>query len=209
MEGSRLTVELLDPSVAADVELPEALTTLVNRVYAVGEAGLWQEGSGRLLPGEMAEMIGAGQIAVARLQGEIVGSVHIRLLEDGRVGELGLLTADPEHRGIGVGRALADFAEGLNRSRGARLLQLQLLVPTAWEHPVKRFLYDWYSRRGYVVVARRPMAEVYPDLDRWLATPCLLLTMQKPAEEGVPPTGGGGPGPRARLRIVPQGDEAP
>jgi GNAT superfamily N-acetyltransferase len=205
MEGSWLNVELLDSSAAADGELPRVLTTLVNRVYAVGEAGLWHEGSERLLPGEMAEMIAAGQIAVARLQHEIVGSVQISLHENGRVGELGLLASDVEHRGIGVGRALVDYAEELNRSRGVESLQLQLLVPTAWEHPVKRFLLDWYSRRGYVVVARRPMAEVHPHLDRSLSTPCLLLTMQKPARNPAAPTGGG-PGPRARLRIVPPSD---
>ena len=51
------------------------------------------------------------------------------------------------------------------------------------------------------------MVEVHPHLDRWLATPCLLLTMQKPARDPAPPAGGG-PGPRARLRIVPQGDGA-
>jgi GNAT superfamily N-acetyltransferase len=207
MEGSQLIVELLDPSAAADGELAGALTTLVNRVYAVGESGLWVAGAERLLPGEMAELIGAGQIAVARLQHQIVGSVQIRLLEEGRVGELGLLTADPEHRGIGVGRALVEFAEELNRSRGVDVLQLQLLVPTAWEHPVKRFLLDWYSRRGYVVVARRPMAEVYPDMDPSLATPCLLLTLQRPARD-VPAPSGGGPGARARLRIVTPGDAA-
>ena len=133
-----MNVELLDPAAAADGELPNALTTLVNRVYAVGEAGLWHEGSERLLPGEMAELIGAGQIAVARLQDQIVGSVRIRLCEDGRVGELGLLVSDFEHRGIGIGRALVEFAEDVNRSRGVEILQLQLLVPTAWEHPVKR-----------------------------------------------------------------------
>jgi GNAT superfamily N-acetyltransferase len=183
MEGGGLTVELLDPAAAADGELPGALTTLVNRVYAVGEAGLWQAGAERVVDDEMAEMIRGAEIAVARLGRQIVGSVHVSLLEDGRVGELGLLAADPAHRGVGVGRALVEFAEDLNRGRGAEILQLQLLVPTAWEHPVKRFLYDWYSRRGYVVVGRRPMIEAYPDLDRSLATPCLLLTMQKPARE--------------------------
>jgi GNAT superfamily N-acetyltransferase len=189
MEGSRLNVELLDPAAAADPDLVGALTALVNRAYAVGEAGLWREGSERVLPGQMGEMIGAGEIAVARLQHRIVGSTQVSLHEDGRVGELGLLTADFEHRGVGVGRALVDFAEHLNRGRGVEVLQLQLLVPTAWEHPVKRFLLDWYSRRGYVVVARRPMAEVYPATAGSLATPCLLLTMQKPAV----PAGDGAP----------------
>jgi GNAT superfamily N-acetyltransferase len=202
MDGSRLSVELLEAGTADDHTLVEALTALINRVYAVGEAGLWKDGRERTTAEETAADVRAGEVAVARLGRHIVGCVHVFLLEDGRVGELGLLAADPEHRGIGVGRALVEFAEETNRRRGADTLQLQLLVPTAWEHPVKRFLLDWYTRRGYVVVDRRPFADVYPSAGPWLCTPCLLLLMQKLANPQATARGGAAPETRARMRLV-------
>jgi GNAT superfamily N-acetyltransferase len=201
MDGSRLSVELLQPGAADDHTLVEALTALVNRVYAVGEAGLWKDGAARTTAAETAADIRAGEMAVARLRRQIVGCVRIFLLEDGRIGELGLLAADPEHRGIGVGRALVDFAEETNRRRGVEALALELLVPSGWVHPVKRFLLDWYTRRGYVVVARQPFADVYPSLGPLLSTPCLLLVLQKLASPQ--PTGRvDTPEARARLRLV-------
>jgi GNAT superfamily N-acetyltransferase len=180
MDGSRLTVDVLEAAAADDPELPRALAALVNRVYAVGEAGLWKDGFRRISPEAMTDLIRAGEIAVARVRGRIVGCVRIRRLDD-RVAEFGLLAADPEHRGIGVGRALVEFAEERNRERGAQTLQLHLLVPTVWTHPIKRFLDQWYTRLGYQVVGRQDFAEAEPAMGPLLATPCLLLTYQKPA----------------------------
>jgi hypothetical protein len=86
MDGSRLSVELLESGAADDHTLVEALTALVNKVYAVGEAGLWKDGRERTTAAETAADIRAGEVAVARLGRRIVGSVRIFLLEDGGVG---------------------------------------------------------------------------------------------------------------------------
>src|SRR4051794_39678787 len=125
MDGSKLTVDVLDGAAAADPEVPNALAGLVNRVYAVGEAGLWKDGFRRISAPAMGEAIRAGEIAVARVRGRIVGCVRFHQPDEG-VGEFGLLAADPEHRGIGVGRALVAFAEQRNRELGAQTLQLNL-----------------------------------------------------------------------------------
>ena len=94
------------PAVAAkDMVLVHELAGLVNRVYAVAEEGLWADDAPRTTPVEMAELIAAGQIAVARAQERIVGAVRVRRLGTGE-GEVGMLVADPAHRGTGVGREL-------------------------------------------------------------------------------------------------------
>jgi GNAT superfamily N-acetyltransferase len=94
------------PVVAAkDTALVHKLAGLVNRVYAVAEEGLWADDAPRTTPAEMAELIAAGQIAVARAEERIVGAARIRRLDTGE-GEVGMLVADPDHRGTGVGREL-------------------------------------------------------------------------------------------------------
>ena len=113
------------PAVAAtDTALVHELAGLVNRVYAVAEEGLWADGAPRTTPAEMAELIAAGQIAVARAEERIVGAVRIQRLASSE-GELGMLVADPAHRGTGVGRELVRFAERWGREQGLDTMQLE------------------------------------------------------------------------------------
>lgn len=164
-------IELLGSQAADDAELVAELCELVNRVYADAEAGLWREGAERIGASELARSIRAGEIAVMRVAGELVGSVRIRRL-DAETGEFGLLVASPEHRGAGVGRDLVRFAEELSRSRGLSEMQLELLVPRDWAHPTKEFLHAWYTRLGYRIVGERDFVEVEPEAATRLAIPC-------------------------------------
>ena len=177
--ASALGVRLLNPAVGDDAELVDRLARLINDVYESAESGLWREGAARTTGPELAEMIRAEQIAVATQNGEIVGSVRVHDVAND-ASEFGLLVAAPEHRGVGVGRALVDFAEGRSRDRGLRAIQAELLVPRTWRHPIKEFLKGWYGRRGYRIVDTRSMTGAYPRLAPLLATPCYLTVYEKP-----------------------------
>ena len=168
-QAETVEIELLARD-AGDDAVAE-VTDLVNRVYAVAEEGLWRQGTPRTTRSETAEFVRAGEIAVARLDGRIVGSVRIQQL-DGGVGEFGMLAADPGHRGAGIGGGLIRFAERLSRERGSGTMQLELLVPKDWTHPTKKFLHEWYTRLGYRVVRTGSIDEQYPALAPRLATPC-------------------------------------
>jgi GNAT superfamily N-acetyltransferase len=168
-------VSMLPAEAADDGETMSAIADLVNKVYAVAEQGLWLDGAARTNPAEMAGFTQAGQIAVARLDGEIVGSVRIQDMGDG-LSEFGMLAAAQEHRGIGIGRALVQFAEESNRGR---TMQLELLVPREWSHPSKEFLAGWYGRIGYELVRVGRLDELYPDLTPLLATTCDLRVYHK------------------------------
>ena len=96
-----------------------------------------------------------------------------------------MLAANHEYRGIGVGRELVTFAEGLSRDRGHRMMQLELLVPSVGKHPNKVFLDDWYSRIGYRVVRTISLADAYPALAPLLATECEFVIYEKPLEVSV------------------------
>ena len=104
------------------------LDELTNEVYAVAEAGLWTDGAIRTTVGQIVEFTRAGQIAVARMDGQVVGCVRVQRLDE-RTCEFGMLCADPAHRGIGIGRELIRFVERKSHGDGMSTMQLELLVP--------------------------------------------------------------------------------
>jgi GNAT superfamily N-acetyltransferase len=168
----------MDISFASPVLVVE-LTDLVNRVYADAEKGIWLDGTTRTNEPEMAGLIAAGEIAVARAAGRVVGAVRVQRLPTGE-GEFGMLVAAPDARGLGVGRELVAFAERWTRERDLDTMQLELLVPQAWTHPVKEFLREWYTRIGYRAVRTDSLDADYPWLVPQLATPCDFVVYHKP-----------------------------
>lgn len=131
---------------------------------------------------EVAQLIGAGQIAIATQGERIVGGVRIHdVARD--VSEFGLLVAAPYQRNSGVGRSLIEFAERRSRGRGLRAIQLELLVPQGWSHPSKEFLKAWYGRRGYRITRTKNFVDAYPQLAPLLAAPCDLEIHEKPLDD--------------------------
>lgn len=166
-----LDIAMLPPTVADDAGLTAELTDLINGVYAEAEIGLWAEGASRTTVERVTELVRAGNIAVARAAGQIVGCVRIQFPGDG-VGEFGLLAVVRGSRGTGVGRDLVRFAEQAAKGEGCDAMQLEVLVPRGWSHPSKVFLTDWYTRSGYKLARVGAIEESYPELAPRLACPC-------------------------------------
>lgn len=171
-------VGIVATSHAVDGGLVGQIVALVNRVYAEAEKGLWRDGTERTNGRDIAAIMLAEQLAVARLDGRLVGAVVVQQLAPG-VGEFGMLVASPEHRGVGIGKALVAFAESWARQQGLSQMQLELLVPQTWTHPVKEFLRDWYTRIGYRQIRTDRLADAYPGLQPQLATPCDFVIYRK------------------------------
>jgi GNAT superfamily N-acetyltransferase len=171
-------IEHLPAAAAANVGLVDDITDLVNRVYRVAEDGLWLDGAVRTDVAEVAGLVRAGEIVVSRQDGELVGCVRVQHL-DAETGEFGMLAADPDRRGTGIGRDLVRFAEQSCADAGRHTMQLELLVPRDWTHPVKEFLAGWYTRIGYRVVRRGTINEDYPHLAAQLNTSCDFLIFHK------------------------------
>ena len=176
---AQIAVRWLEPAECHDDRLVERLSDLINEVYEIAESGLWRSGARRTTADELAELIAAREIVVATLDGEIAGCVHVHDVA-GDTSQFGMLTADPEQRGLGIGRALLNFAEHDARERGRRAMQLELLLPRAWNHPSKEFLKGWYGRRGYRLIRTGSLDGPYPELAPLLATPCDLTVHEKP-----------------------------
>ncbi len=172
-------ISLVPPGTAGDGAFLAQTADLVNRVYADAEKGIWRDGAERTSAVELAGVVRAGELAVARLDGHLAGAVRVRRLASGE-GEFGMLVTGPEHRGIGLGRRLVEFAEGWACGQGLATMQLELLVPRDWEHPVKEFLRVWYTRIGYRPVRSENLDADYPALAPLLATPCDFVVYHKP-----------------------------
>jgi GNAT superfamily N-acetyltransferase len=173
-----IEIELLPAAAGADAKLMERIADLINEVYAVAEQGLWVDGATRTTADGVAELTRAGEIAVARLRGRIVGCVRVQRLDE-RTGEFGMLVADPACRGVGIGRELIRFAERRCSEDGLATMQLELLVPRGWTHPTKEFLAAWYTRIGYRIARTGTIDEAYPSLAPLLATPCDFVIYEK------------------------------
>ncbi|MDQ1576440.1 MAG: hypothetical protein QOH55_1590 [Microbacteriaceae bacterium] len=172
------TIEVLPAASATHAETVTTITSLVNGVYAASEQGLWIEGALRTTEAEVADLIRRGEIAAATSDGSILGSVRIQRL-DATTGEFGMLAADPDHRGVGIGRELVAFAEVWARDHGLASMQLEVFAPRAWSHPSKVFLMQWYERIGYRRIRTGALEEAHPALAPLLATPCDFAVYRK------------------------------
>jgi GNAT superfamily N-acetyltransferase len=147
------------------------LSDLINEVYDDAESGMWKREGARTNPAEVERLLRAQALILAEIDGALVGSVNVNLMRDG-VGEFGMLVADLNHRGKGIGSALVDSAENWARGMACHTMRLELLTPRNWTHPSKEFLKKWYSRIGYKPQAPESFEIMHPELVPELATEC-------------------------------------
>lgn len=168
-----IEIIVLDEPGAAPV-----VAELINAAYLVAEAGLWRPNTPRTAADEVAELITAGELSGAFLDGELVGCVRVHAVADG-IFEFGMLVAASAHRGRGLGSRLIAHAEALAVAAGAHEMRLDLLVPAQGTHPTKVLLAAWYSGHGYRQIDTIRAASAHPALARLLAVPCEVQVWQK------------------------------
>jgi len=124
------------------------LSALINEVYDEAESGMWKRKGTRTNPGEVERLLRAHALILAEIEGVLVGSVNVTVMSDG-IGEFGMLVADRNYRGEGIGSALVKHAERWAREHACHTMRLEILTPRHWTHPSKEFLRQWYARIGY------------------------------------------------------------
>lgn len=173
-----IKIKLLPPTASTNLADIERITNIVNRVYAASEGDLWESGSVRTSVEEIADFIKDGEIAVAQLKGQIVGSVRVRQVNQ-ETGEFGMLAVDDKYQGSGVGRSLIQFAEQQCEKENLCKMQLELLVPVKGTHPTKVMLKKWYTGLGYRQVCKETVEVSLPKVAHLLTTPCNIIIFQK------------------------------
>lgn len=193
-----LQIRIADKSVAEDAHLVGSLTRIVNDAYGEVEADIFLPGYRRTDEAEIVKLIQEGCLAIAYLPaGESltsdttdwtplpstpsfrpVGCVSVKQLS-ARLGNFSMLALQLKNRGGGLGRAMIDFAEKHCRENGCTVMQMELLVPTSFEHAVKPRMQAWYQRMGYRMVKLGSFNEDYPSLATQLAGPADYKVFEK------------------------------
>ena len=154
------------------------LSDLINEVYDHAESGMWKRPGTRTNPGEVERLLSNQALILAEIDGMLVGAVNVNLMNDG-IGEFGMLVADLNQHGKGIGSALVAHAENWARDVACHTMRLELLTPRNWTHPSKEFLKQWYSRIGYTPQATEPFEILHPELVPELATECDFTVWHK------------------------------
>lgn len=156
------------------------LAELVNSVYGDAESDLWKPNtSTRTNPVEIADHIKKGELLVARLNGNIVGVCKVCHSSEG-ICEFGMLAADPDCRGVGIGRELVSSAEKWARNAGYETMRLELLTPRDGINKTKEFLKVWYTRIGYAPAFTVPFEEEFEHRINDFAQACDFTVWLKP-----------------------------
>jgi GNAT superfamily N-acetyltransferase len=154
------------------------LSDLINDVFDHAESGMWKEKCVRTNPAELEHLLRSQALILAEIEGVLVGSVSIHIFDQG-VAEFGMLAADREYRGVGIGSALVEHAESWARQNSCHTMRLKILAPRNWSHPSKEFLRQWYSRLGYKQKTTEPFESMPVDLVSELATECDFIVWYK------------------------------
>ncbi|KAI2620732.1 hypothetical protein GGS26DRAFT_307001 [Hypomontagnella submonticulosa] len=190
-----VAIEIPPASIADDESFTTALTDIINAAYGEAEAGIFKPGYSRTSPSDVATQLRAGSLAVATKSSPVsdntggltsgripLGCISIRKLNKTRA-ELGMFAVAMSQRGTGIGRDLIAWAERWCRDElggpGVAVAQLELLVPTHFEHAFKVRIGAWYARLGYQIVGRRDFALDYPHLAPLLAGPTEYRVLEK------------------------------
>jgi GNAT superfamily N-acetyltransferase len=156
-----IAVELLLPEAADDTTVVDTIVDVVNRAYTTAEFELWRRPLPRTDADETRAAIVNDEVAVARLDDVVVGSLFVRLL-DPDTGWFGAMGVDPAFGGRGIASRLVAFAEQRARNAGANVMQIEVLVPARPVAHIERLL-AWYSRLGYREFDSRELAELDPS----------------------------------------------
>lgn len=196
-----ITIDFAPPSAAQDADLIARVAALVNTVYFDAEGGIFHDGYQRTSTAEIAQFIKDQRLALARLvrpspspsagagvgtgAGDVVGCVYVKTLSP-TLGDFGMLALDVTYRGGGLGRDLVRFAEDHCRRIGCTKMQLELLVPTTFEHALKTRMQAWYLRMGYRIVKLGSFQDEYPALAPLLTGPADYKIFEKDLTSSTP-----------------------
>jgi len=128
---------------------------ILQHAYAVTEVEIWGENYSRMSLEEFISLVKKGEIILAKINNETVGSIHVYPLSKD-VYAFGLLSADFTKKGLGIGRSLISAAEEFAKNN-------EILKPRDFEVPVKLILHDWYERLGYTYITSMLFEERKPN----------------------------------------------
>lgn len=154
------------------------LVALINAVYLASEASLWVENHRRISKERLTEIFNKNKLIIAKIGIEVVGCLHLEPINH-EIYKFKMVAVDFKHKRKGIGGKLIQFAEQQALNSGAKIMQLELLVPDEAEHPDKVMLENWYTSIGYQLEDMQSVDYCHDGLAQFLITPCKAAIYRK------------------------------
>lgn len=161
-----------------DESKAQLIADIVNEVYQLSEGNIWINEHKRTSKGQLINAIRSQEIILALKEDEFYGCIHLEKINNDAF-RFKMLVANPKHKGIGIGSKLVAYAESEAKKLGANIMQLELLVPTEFEHEDKVFLTNWYTRIGYKYTSEHNVDYVHNGISKFLKTCCTAKVYEK------------------------------
>ncbi len=149
---------------SADID---ALVPMVNAAYRLSEGHVFPATDRVERTDAMKQIDG---IAVAEVEGKIVGCVHIEI--SSTAAHFGMLATDVGMQGRGIATALIGHAENTARAAGCTVMRIET-IKEAGHVPL-------YERYGYRVTGETPGQTWNRGADWGAAAPWYMVDMEKP-----------------------------
>ena len=163
---------------ATDEQHVPFLVDMINEVYHTSEGNIWIDDHLRISKERLVEIIQSKELLLARNDNEIFGCIHLERVND-HLFKFKMLVANPKYKGKGIGSLLVEFAEEQAKDNKAKIMQLELLVPTEFTHDDKVFLDKWYTRIGYQQIEEHAVDYVHQGISQFLKVACIAKVYQK------------------------------
>jgi GNAT superfamily N-acetyltransferase len=149
------------------------ITALINTVYAVEEANVWEEGHLRVSEESITESILNGEIITAHIKGDLVAAVQTKIIAE-QTGWFGMLVVAQDYRKRGLAQQLYQVCENLMIGAGCKQMQCEVLIPERPVLPLKNVLKLWYGKLGYRKTSSCSVIDMYPKAKQSLLMDCDL-----------------------------------
>ncbi|MGW9686835.1 GNAT family N-acetyltransferase [Flagellimonas sp. 2504JD1-5] len=148
----------------------QRLYQILIYAYAETEKEIWGENYPRISFNDFNGLVDKGEILVAYHEGLVVGGIRYYKLTPDVFG-FGLLCADLDKSGLGIGRALINAVEEITTTNGIKTIRIEILRPKDSEVEFKTRISKWYQGMGYAYTYSKDFVEVDPDKAPDLITP--------------------------------------
>jgi GNAT superfamily N-acetyltransferase len=175
-----ITVKQIKTDSLSDGTLNRMYAVLI-RAYAETEVEVWGENHIRISKTDFIALIKCGEIFGAFIDSQLVGSVRL-FKKDPQTFSFGLLSADLNMQGKGIGNTLVSYIETRAKQKGAVYMDIEILRAVTLEPPFKKRLKEWYIKLGYTYTQSGSFLELKPyhaDKAKKLIQPCVFDCYQK------------------------------
>lgn len=148
-------------STISNSEFERAYEILIY-AYAETEKEIWGLNYKRIDKSSFRDIVDKEEVFLAYIEDRVVGCVRLIKLNKNTY-SFGLLAADFNEKGLGIGSKLVAKAEEKAKSLGAKQMKIEILKAKDIEVKSKKELHNWYTRLGYEFIKTESFVVLKPE----------------------------------------------